>query len=193
MSYFRNFKTNYFTSTKTGKIHTPHVITVDNPEIGIIVSRYLDTVGNGTGTKQALGNYATATPFFITPGVGEVYDITRLIVYIEDSSGMDNAKYGNIAALTNGITINSVVGGVTDDMTDGLAIKTNGQWKRVCYDQHIDSTGAGNDSCAARWTFSASGVPIRLSYGDTLSVVCHDDFTGLIDHTFKIQGHIETA
>lgn len=151
--------------------------------------RFLDTNGDGTGTKEALGDYSSAAEeFYIECPAGETYEIARLIIYIEDGAGMDIGKYGNITALTNGIEFEANLGGEALSLDDGIPVKTNGDYKSLCYDQQIDGTGSGNDVCAVRWTFTKKGIPITLAAGDKLIVKLNDSFIGLVHHTFFTQG-----
>ena len=60
------------------------------------ISRFLDTNGNGTGTKNANGNYSGAAEiFYIQPPAGSRYQINRLIVEVEDAAGMIATEYGS--------------------------------------------------------------------------------------------------
>lgn len=161
-----------------------------------IISRYLDTNGDGTGTKQAVGDYSgAAEQFKIVPAAGQVMVINRMLVYVEDGSGIDSSKYGNTEALTNGITLAKENGsGVVDDLTDGLTIKTLAQWIRVCYDGDPKVFGTGNESFTVRWTFAkASALRLDGDLGEFFSVTVNDDFSGtgasLADHTFMAQGY----
>ncbi len=156
--------------------------------------RYLDTNGNGTGTKQATGNYATVSDiFYIQPPAAVDYFITRLVIGVEDTTGMQAEEYGNLgAALTNGITVRlQDSGGTVLDLTDGLPVKTNAGWGQLCYDVDLKSWGAGNELLLVRWTFERAGQPLRLEGEDSgrLEVVLNDDFTGLLAHTFQVQGY----
>lgn len=164
-----------------------------------IFSRQADTVGNGTGDFNAIGNYSSGglgeTIFRIAPGAGEVYRITRMLVGVYDSSGMQCQEYGNLgSALTNGVVVRVHNGTSTlIDLTDNLPIKYNGQWGALCYDADVKSWGNGNELLVARWTFERAGQPIRLD-GDNneeLQVVLNDNMTGLIEQTFTVQGYIE--
>jgi len=49
------------------------------------IYRYMDTNGDGTGTKSAVGNYVTPTRFFIQPPDGEVYHLKRAMISVRDS------------------------------------------------------------------------------------------------------------
>jgi hypothetical protein len=160
----------------------------------IIISRMLDTNGNGTGTKSALGNYTSAAEeFYIQPPEGEQYRLTRMIVSVADTPAMQAEEYGNLgAALTNGITVsvhNSQ--GLLYDLTDpAFPVKTNAGWAYMCYDAQMLTWGAGDELLVARFTFLKSGAPVVLRSweGEKLVVTLNDNFTGLIAHSFLVQG-----
>ena len=153
--------------------------------------RYLDTNGDGSGTKQATGDYSTTpTSFYIKPANGDIYLIERAIVHIRDSAGYRADRYGDMPqALTNGIEVKMFRNGnVSDDLTDGIPVKVNADWGRLCYDVSPVAFGAGNDFLQARWTFAKSGQPLKLGSNQSLHFMLNDDFTRLIEHTFMIQG-----
>ena len=155
--------------------------------------RYLDTDGDGTGTKNAIGNYSGAVEeFFIAPPASTVFEIHRMIVSIEDSANPSADVYGNLAAaLTNGVSIKiKDASGDLVDLCDGVTIKANSHWSRICYDVTNLNFGSGNDIVQVRWTFAKSGKPIYLDgdKGQYLSVDVNDDLTGLVSHYFMVQG-----
>lgn len=158
-----------------------------------IFSRLLDTNGDQTGTTNANGNYSGAEEiFYIEPPATETYDVTRLIVTVEDASGFSATEYGNTAAaLSTGIVVRvSDDQGVREVLTDD-PITTNAEWGTYCYDVALKSWGAGNEVLLVRWTFSAAGDAIQLR-GDAnakLEVVLNDDLTGLVQHKFLVQGN----
>lgn len=156
------------------------------------LSRFLDLDGDGTGTKNAIGDYSTADTLYIQPAAGTVYRIERMLVSIEDGVGMRAERYGGLAAaLTNGVTVRVADdSGTILDLTDGLPIKSNAGWGSYCYDVDIKAWGAGNELLLVRWTFAKAGVPLRLD-GDNnerLEVILNDDMTGLVSHYFMVQG-----
>jgi len=158
----------------------------------LIFSRYLDTVGDGSGTKNANGNYSGGLQEFkIVPGNNKIFIINRMIVQIRDSGQFTASTYGALGALNNGVFVRTKNGsGVKVDLTDNLAIKSNAEWGRVCYDTQLISWGVGDSFILVRWTFGRSGTQIWLdnSRGDYLSVDLNDDFTGLVAHYFLVQG-----
>jgi hypothetical protein len=159
------------------------------------IARYLDTVGDGTGTIQANGDYSGGEEiFFIQPPAGNVFSIARLIVYIEDTIQVIPDNYGGISALANGVTIRVQDDTRTvKDCVDGQPIKTNGQWSRVCFDVNFFTAGSGNKSVVVRWTFAKSGIPLTLrgSNNERLEAVVNDDLRGLVEHTFMVQGFLK--
>lgn len=162
-----------------------------------LVMRFLDTVGDGTGTTNANGDYSVTQGIFrIAPGAGEIFRISRMIIMVEDTSGMTPVEYGNIgSALTNGIQLRCHDGTTTIcDFTNGDPITRNGDWAGRCYDANLLTWGASNEILAIRWTFTESGQFIRLD-GDAneeLQIVLDDDMTDLINHTFYINGYKES-
>ena len=161
-----------------------------------ILSRYLDTNGDGSGTKNANGNYSGGQEiFYIQPPAGSVFRITRMLVAIEDTTGALWQDYGNITSgITNGVAVRvQDDSGTLVDLTDAEPVKSNVDGGSHCYDAELKTAGAGNDFVQARWTFANSGQMIRLVGDDNgrLEVTLDDNLTGLIGHYFKINGYIE--
>lgn len=155
-----------------------------------MIFRFLDTNGNGTGTKNAIGDYSTPTDFYIAAGASENLEIERMIVHIRDAAPLSAEKYGGLAELTNGIEVKVKESDDTVllDMTDNTPIKSNAAWGRLCYDEDDSGYGSGDDFIKVRWTFAKSGSPVYLKYTDKLVVTISDDLTGLVAHTFMVQG-----
>lgn len=158
------------------------------------IYRFLDTNGNGTGTKNAVGDYSVAAEeFHIQPPVSLRYSLYRMIVCIEDTAGMRAEYYGDLAsALTNGIKVSVDDGAATElcDLTDGDPVKSNAGWGRHCFDVDVKTWGAGNELLLVRWTFSKAGAPVFLQEGHRLIVTLNDDLTGLVSHNFMVQGYV---
>lgn len=157
------------------------------------IYQYLDTNGDDTGEINAVGDYSsTPEVFYIQAPLGKKYELHRLIIAIEDSAGFRAERYGNLtAALTNGIEIKTLNDdGETCDLTDHKPIKTNAQWGMLCYDVDLKTWGAGDELLVARLTFEKAGEPLIID-GDMsgrLEVQLNDDFTGLVEQHFMVQG-----
>ena len=156
------------------------------------IFQFLSTNGDGTGTVNANGDYSsTEGEFYIAPPSGYHYNITRMLVFVEDSANFSSDEYGNLnTALTNGVRVVVKEHGTEIlDLTAGDSIKTNAQWSQYCYDAQSISFGSGNDFLAVRWTFAKSGSPVYVSPNQRLSVLLNDNLTGLVTHTFMVQGY----
>jgi hypothetical protein len=157
--------------------------------------RYLDTVGDGSGTKTATGNYSsTPTNFLIKPPAsgGLTFAIHSLIIQIEDGAVFDSGTYGNLAALTNGIQlyVANVSGVSVMDLLDGAPIKTNGQWERVAFEARLNPYSAvpGN-LMNIRWDFTQTSSPLAIPPGWSFVARMSDDLSGLTGHSFFVMGH----
>ena len=111
-----------------------------------------------------------------------------MIVFIEDSGNFPSGSYGNIGALANGIELREERINNTVKLTSESPIKTNAEWSKFCYDVNYVDFGSGNNHLSVRWTFANSGSPVRLYPGESFLAYLSDNFTGLIQHTFEIQG-----
>jgi hypothetical protein len=165
-----------------------------------LFSRYLDTNGDGTGTKNVIGTYPGGIQFYVQPAEDEKLVINRLIVFIEDGvvGGFDPTAYGDRGTLDSGIAVQVMDSSDTIllDLTDGLPITSNGQWQRVCFDVSTLDNNT-NMTLAVRWTFDKSvpggygrvgETPIVLQNRQKFVITVYDDFSDLIDHTFLVQG-----
>jgi len=168
----------------------------------ILISQYLDTVGDGSGTKNAIGDYATtATVLKIAPGTGAIYDIHRLIFSISDTGAMTTAKYGTLNALTAGIEIYVAdEAGINYYLTDpDFPIKTNGELSYICFDVDYVTLGGGDTLVNGRFSFDRftegpdnrdHGIVLHGKHGEHLGVAINDTLTGLNAHRFLVQGHV---
>lgn len=173
-----------------------------NPQDGpvnLILTRFLDTNGDGTGTKNAIGDYSGGEIFYIQPSSTQIFRVARLVVHYEDVAGMVGEEYGNLgSALTNGIIVRvQDDSGTIIDLIDNEPIQTNADWGRFCYDvvvNNFSASGASaNDHALVRWSFFKSESIIRIdgSANERFEIVLSDNFTGLIEQFFLVQGYIE--
>jgi len=158
--------------------------------------RFADTVGDGSGSYEANGDYSvTATDFKIAPAAGEVLRLSRAILMIEDVGVMDSGFYGNNVVLTNGLKPYVERNGTREYIINSAQPKilTNGDVAAFCHDLERRGFGLGNEFITARWTFTKAGQFFRLDgdNNDEWGVNLNDDFTGLVKHRFMIQGYYE--
>ncbi len=165
-----------------------------------ILSQYMDTSGDGTGTTDASADYsvATGTPthFYIAPPAGTKYVIRRVIITIADGAAMSADEYGGLAGvLTGGITVlHTEDDNVTTlvDITDGIPITMNGEWNQLT-GNHVteDFDGA---AFTLTWTldlgdFMEDGLTLDGDNNETLSVFVTGDTSGLSSQFFLAQGY----
>ncbi len=156
------------------------------------VYRLLDTNYDGTGTKNAVGDYSSTMTHFGITDPNRHFHINRMLVQIEDAGAFATNGYGAIAAgvITNGVKVQLVNENeeLMVDFTDGVFIKSNNDWARACYDVKLENWATGNGAIHVRWTFRNAGYPIRVDKGHHFEVVLNDNFTALVSHYFMVEG-----
>jgi len=165
--------------------------------------RHLDTNGDGTGIKNAIGDYSGAEEiFYVQPAAGEILRIERLLVLIRaPKATFYTDSYGSLGELANGVSLRVQSDtGTLVELTNGLPVKTNGNWGHYCFDTDIYPSSQGNNDTylRVRWTFAKAGYPLRLvgDNNERLEVVMNDDFTdgggnSFVEHYFHAQGYYE--
>jgi len=155
------------------------------------IDQFLSSVGDGSGTVNANGNYSIASDdFFIAPPAGEKYVITRMIPLLEDNSSFRAEYYTGSGALAVGVDLIKSVGGVETSLTP-IKIKTISGFAGYCHDISRIDFGAGNDFITLRWTFALAGATLVLdgATSDKLIIRLADDLSALVTHRFLVQGY----
>ena len=164
-----------------------------------LMSRMLDTNGDGTGTVTANGDYSSgAEEFYIEPqgSPEEIMRIESLTVFIKDTGSMDADKYGVDLTLTNGITVQVHNGSspiLIYDLTAQENIFDSFDWGKL-----PNSTVTYLSLTAVDEVIKVDIVfptPIRLegSAGEKFVVTLNDNFTNLVDHKFFVSGYLEST
>jgi hypothetical protein len=153
----------------------------------------MDTVGDGSGTKVATGDYSlSAQDFRLTCQNDEhILLCSRMIVLIQYAGNMASSGYIGATPLANGITVQvrDETDTVVEDFTDGDPVISLAEWAGLCHDMNDYRWGSGTDDLASvRWTFRRMGKPVVLHHGWSIAVNLNDNFSGLVNHKFKIQG-----
>lgn len=152
--------------------------------------RYLDTVGDGTGTMNAIGDYSvTPTGFFFQPPLA--VNVHKAVIMIESAAGMWAERYGNImGGLTNGYSFSrkDAADVMQLELNNGIAIKTNAEIGRTGFDVDVKTWGAGDEVLLATCDFKGAGGPIEINANDKLGIILNDDFSTLNQHFFMLQG-----
>jgi hypothetical protein len=131
----------------------------------------------------------------VCPPSGAVWDITRLIIHMEDDTIMDSSKFAGGSALVRGVVFRHK----NDIKNNIFNVKTNGELGERAYDIEYDSKApAGVFGFRCRRSFGGqdkNGVVIRI-YGDRsdeVQVIIQDDLTGINHIHFIVQGHVTTS
>ena len=159
-------------------------------------SKQLDTVGDGSGTKNmaVLGTLGTPVIYRLKPPAGEIWKIARLILYIRDAGAFDSGGWGNNlgSPLTNGIQVVSYENAQEFHWLYP-PVKSHGDIASVCHDLTYQDFGSGDAFITARWSFTKFGQYLRLhgDEGDELRILVQDDLTHLVEQAVTAQGFYE--
>jgi len=139
-----------------------------------------------------LDGSVTKQYFNIAPPAGVKWDICRIIVGIVDNVEMDDAKFGGIPALPNGVILRKK-NGVYQNI---FQVSDNSGWRERCFDvAYADKAPNGSFGFGCRRSFNGmdkNGVVIRLDgdKNDKLQFINQDDLTGLTKFACVAQGHV---
>lgn len=156
-------------------------------------SRFMDSIGDGTGSiNMSVDGSTTNQIFKIQANQGQILQLSRLLIFIQDSGTLDSGGFGNGSALTNGIIFNTVryAGTPEQEILPGfqenqLPIKLNQEFKALCHDAIFSNYGSGSQSLSWRYTFTkdTNGTPIPLNHSlnEEFWVTIRDDLTTKCD------------
>ena len=179
-------------STGDGSEANPFIC-VHSIEDTLSVYPHITAYLENNGTSNAIGDYLSSPVIFsIQPPPNTQYLISRLIIYVKDTGAFDSGFYGNGIQLSNGITLRTKNDSqVITDYTAGMPVKINPDWRRLCDDSKMDDFGTGANVITASCTFTKYGYPILLNGNENerLEIVLYDDFSGLDEHLFLVNGY----
>lgn len=160
--------------------------------MGKIISRFLDTVGDGNGTKNFNLDYSvTPAKALFIPEKDKAYAIYYLSGFIQ-APLMRFDRYGNLPALSNGITVHfkRFVGSQEEevfwDVTNQVPITIMAQYASIAQFQNgFFGIGGGDDSFFYRGDLI---VPFRVDDFDKwqIHVNLNDNFEGITQHLFRL-------
>lgn len=155
------------------------------------LSRYLDTVGDGSGSKDM--NIALPTTFRIKPPDGQIFVIDEVRIAGWDNAPASGGTFIGTSALTSGCKFeirekpSASPEVVLKDLTDGTAIKANACF--MCLgDTDIDNlTGQSMVQCSIK-----PGGPYRLEgkRGESLVFQTQDDLSALLGLRVRAIGRV---
>ena len=142
------------------------------------------TSANSTGTWSLT---VQSPAYFGYTATGNTV-IEKMIVMIEDGTGMQSVDYGNLSALTNGIIVEVVdsADAVIVALTDRLTVTNNAMWEALTGNAVLQDWSSGNQLLTAVWEFP---YPILLQRGEKIRIVAQDDFDALVHQYFTIVGY----
>jgi len=171
-------------------------VTIDRPmDFAFPSGSYVDVsetnlAVNGAGGTIVAGlrNNAGAVP---PPGIELTVDITRLIFQCVAATAVDLTKFGDLAALTNGITCRER----NDTHHNIFNAKTNGDLAGIMFDLSV-STASGSkgvDGFISRLTWGGQakmGAVVRLPIDTDIEILINDDISGLTLFEIVAEGSV---
>ena len=170
----------------------PLVVSSVGPQKEIFMHR-LSTTGNGDGlTNMAVDGSVTPVTFYIQPPAGEIWRVARWMIQIIDTKNFDVGGWGSLSPLTNGLTAQAIINGITSDLIS-YPLHTNGDIAGVGFDFQLHTFGNTEDILLARWTFTKMGQFFRLNgdNSDKLQVTIQDNISALSAQYIVAQGYKE--
>jgi hypothetical protein len=138
-----------------------------------------------------LNGSITPIEYKVGPKAGTTWHIYRIMMAMVLTTSGDDGKFGNLAALTNGMYFRKEANG---DSKNYFLAKDNSDLRLEGYDvaYPLRSGGGGDFGMAARITNQKSGVAISLDgdHTELYKIVNRDDLTGISKFRIKIQGHV---
>jgi hypothetical protein len=119
------------------------------------------------------------------------FKLTSICAFLIDAGSLDMSSYGNGITLINGVKIYVRKDGVELDLMAGKPVFFNQQWAKHGWQTALANYGTGNESLQAIVHFETifgAGMELSAAAGDRVIVRLQDNFTGLVEHSFKIAG-----
>lgn len=139
--------------------------------------------------NMAVDGSATPQVFSLKAPFTGAFNIKNLSVSMLDNVVMDDAKFGGIPALTNGVTFR----GVSTNTEKHFAVITSnlGFWEIGFDVAYSDKAPAGQYGFRARRNiFEINGTILKLVYDAEFQLIINDDLTDLDQVAVTINGYI---
>lgn len=163
------------------------------------IRRFLDTVGDGTGSKVAkVDGSSTPVVFRVKPAPGEILSLTALFPSFTVTDPQFASGYGTPSPLANGILVEQVR--VAPDLSEtvvvdwlaGTPITRYEDWSRYPGRDQLSALNTAflNFVYNVEFELTSDGAPLLLigDDGDELRVTIRDDLTSLLFHQFLVSG-----
>lgn len=163
-----------------------------------------DTITKSLVNMNVTGTLASPESFKVMPFDGNVWHLSRILIEMTHTNAADNALFGDLTALTNGVVIRRY-DGTTGTYSTFTNWKANGDMVTDMYEVSYVSIasggggggggGGGANGTNALGSFSETGAIVYLdgAAGDYLEILVQDDLSSLDSFRIKAQGHYEGA
>ncbi len=161
-----------------------------------LIFKNLTLDGDGSTFNANVDGSVTPQLFWYSPPQNTKARIYRMIIFVRDTGVFTADGFGALAALTNGIDIyvarnNAASGATILNLDADNKVQSNADWGRLCYDARLDAYGSGDNFIVVRWTFANTGAYLTLGENDYIIAEINDDLTGLVEHTYTVQGFLD--
>ena len=162
------------------------------------ITDYMTQVGDPTNADLDVdGSVAAPITFEFRASADEgLKTIIERILVVLHGSNVTPAKFGGLAALSNGLKFQicdaqSIAQKVyPQDLAGFNTIKRNADWVRLAGVDAIPISGAGVLGIhTIRWTLGKGPGALWLPPGWAIQAIVQDDLTGTTPFTINIQGH----
>lgn len=161
---------------------------------GVYFSRFMDTVGDGSGTvEQAVDGSITPVEFCVTAPAGYAYVVNSLTINYAVTGKLDIGYGAAATALPNGLSIyeKNKDGDVTRNALFQLPIKDNSNWGAYSFDVLPLTLKNDNQSLTFVYDFIRDGAPIVLNPGYSYCVKINDKMTSYVNTHYSRVGMVK--
>lgn len=161
------------------------ILVAQRGPVKAVLTEPLDATGDGTGAVDISVN-GSVTPELrqiIVPD-GSIARITELILVISDATGFDTNKFGGIAAITNGLKLESTISASLVQLWNAKVLETLLAYAGDFQYYALVATFVGI------FKFKFEPHPLRLvgENNDKLVLTIRDNLTGLTESLATVRG-----
>ena len=169
-----------------------NVLQFDRPlDFGYGIGDEIETVH--TNLKTTAGTLAAPISHIAKPEPGVIWHVRRILISMTHPSAATDDKFGDLAALTNGVVLRVRVNGQIGSFTNW---KTNEDIILDMFDvRYSDKAGPSLFGTSGRGSFDRIGATVELN-GDTddhFEILVQDDLTLLSSFFVNAQGYANPA
>jgi hypothetical protein len=152
---------------------------------------FLTPIGDNTGVRNHNVNYAAAKVDAFYKATAR-YDLHTALVSISDNATFNQTDYGGIVTGTvvNGIKFYvDLAGQPRRYLMSGYPAIANADWHSLTRNVQLTTYAGSSQTLSIAFLIAEDyGTPLILMPGESFGVELHDNFSGLVVHTFGIRG-----